>query len=78
MRTYRNFDEALEDFRAGGGAMMVVPPVSRQADCTWHVGEWAEINDASDGDPRQATKRALVAGGLCDDDVDAEMAEWND
>ena len=78
MQFYRNFAKALEDFREGGGAMLVLAPAAYGEHCTWQVGEFHEIAEATDQAPKDATRRALVAGGLCDDEVDAEMAEWSD
>lgn len=73
MKIFREFDEALSEFRQSGGAMNY-----DQVDNSWAVGEYEEIAELSDYSPRIQTVFALHAGGFDDEMTETELSDWQD
>lgn len=72
---FRDFEAALAAFDERGGAMLHYPASPSEPD-GWHVGSAEEIADMTDESPREATGKALDAGGLDDEQIEATLAYW--
>lgn len=69
MKSYTTFTEALADFRLSGGAMNFY-------DGVFQVGDLEEIAEVVTGTAKEATAEALRVGGLSDEQIAAELADW--
>lgn len=73
---YEYFNEALEAFRERGGAMNYLQNVGN-ATGGWQVLD-AELLIDQGIDPRKATEDALDRGGMSQEEIAAELADWQD
>ena len=73
MKSYKVFDEALEEFRNSGGAMNY-DQFSQQ----WSVGEYGEMVDFAETTPREQTEYALLQGGFTGEQIAIELSDWED
>lgn len=73
---YDNFADALSEFRLSGGAMCFASATSDDA-ASWEVTHAEELTECF-MDPRAATENALREGGMTDEQVTAELADWQD
>jgi hypothetical protein len=80
MAQYVDFSDALEAWRETGGAMNFVAGMGRVHDGpdTWEVSTCEAIAERCTCSAREATVSALLAGGLTEDQVAAEMADWQE
>lgn len=78
MKCYYDFNEALADFRLGGGAMNYCDGVYLDESPLWQVGTYEEIAEVSTTGARDATVVALDAGGMSHGDILAELADWTE
>jgi len=73
---YDNFDTAVDAWRQNGGALLYDAPANKYA-AAWSIFGPEELREMHI-DPRLATERALMEGGLTDAQIADEMAEWQD
>lgn len=77
MGTYKNFDEALKDFRESGGAMIYYGPSSDGPAC-WEVTDIMSAIEmvGPSHTPRYATELALTMGGMSEGEIQRELEGW--
>ena len=78
MKAYHEFDEALADWRLGGGAMCHTGAYLVGEVPIWQVGTVEEVAEVVRCTPQEATIIALLEGGQSMDQVHAEMHDWAD
>ncbi len=67
---HRDFEDALEDFRISGGAMVYHPADGDPAG--WEACDYGDVP----GEALEATRRAMEAGGMTDRQIAEELGDW--
>lgn len=75
MKTYLDFEDAYKAWREDGGAMNYHGPSAKGPDC-WEVDDADSLRERITCSPREATARALAAGGMSDTQISEAMADW--
>lgn len=78
MKTFHNFQDALQTFQTEGGAMRARITRSKPAKTVWLVGTYGEIQRRIVRNPKECTIEALGLGGLCEERILREMKDWID
>ena len=79
MQIHRNFADALTEWRQLGGAMLFHQASARDEPSGWQV--WLSLDDLEDvidRTAREATAEALRQGGMTEEQIKVEMADWWD
>jgi hypothetical protein len=71
MKTYVDFDKALEDFRDCGGAM-------NYCDGLWFIGTAQAIGEMTTSSAKYCTEYALTMGGMSEGAIERELQDWVD
>ena len=79
MKSFKNFKDALVEFRLSGGAMIYHCAIGRDKEM-WQVGEHDEVSECISHEytPRTTTEHALMCGGLTPNQVISELKDWQE
>lgn len=81
MTIYRTFDEALEAWRELGGVLSYYCSCSIGPECWELILDEETVKDYIGTEcvtPREMTEYALAMGGLTPEEIEREMADWQD